>query len=124
MTSKKIALVGHCGPDASYLMMTVRRAVDGAQVVMVDDDQQLAELLKKGVDLVLMNRELNYGFDESFGVDVIRRLRAAHPHVRMMLVTNYPDVQADAIAAGALPGFGKRELGTPRVVDVLRAALE
>jgi CheY-like chemotaxis protein len=105
-------------------MMTVRRAVDGAQVVMVDDDQQLAELLKMGVDLVLMNRELNYGFDESFGVDVIRRLRAAHPHVRMMLVTNYPDVQADAIAAGALPGFGKRELGTPRVVDVLRAALE
>jgi hypothetical protein len=41
----------------------------------------------------------------------------------MMLVSNYPDAQAAAVAAGAVPGFGKREIGTPRVAQVIREAL-
>jgi hypothetical protein len=41
----------------------------------------------------------------------------------MMLVSNHPDAQAAAIAAGAAPGFGKRQIGTPRVAEVLRQAL-
>jgi len=40
-----------------------------------------------------------------------------------MLVSNYPEAQAAAVAEGALPGFGKREIGTPRVNDLLRNAL-
>jgi hypothetical protein len=91
---------------------------------MVDDERELTDLLNDGgADLVLFNRELNYGFEETLGVDVIRRLQLAHPHVKMMLVSNYPEAHAAAVAVGALPGFGKRELGTPRVADVLRNAL-
>jgi len=124
MQPKKIALVGHCGPDAGYLMAVVRRAVEGAQVLIIDDQRELAELLNDGgADLVLLNRELNYGFEESLGVDVIKRLRISHPHVKMMLVSNYPDALAQAVAAGALPGFGKRDLGSARVTDLLRSAL-
>jgi hypothetical protein len=41
----------------------------------------------------------------------------------MMLVTNYPEVQAAATAAGAMPGFGKREIGSLRVKELLRGAL-
>jgi hypothetical protein len=41
----------------------------------------------------------------------------------MMLVSNYADAQADAVKAGALPGFGKRELGSPKVVQLLKEAL-
>jgi len=33
------------------------------------------------------------------------------------------DAQADAQAAGAVPGFGKREIGSPKVKEVLRSAL-
>jgi hypothetical protein len=29
------------------------------------------------------------------------------------MITNYPDHEASAIAAGAEPGFGKRSLHTP-----------
>jgi hypothetical protein len=122
--SKKVALIGHCGPDSSYLRMVVNRASGGAQVLMADDDSELKEVLEQGPDLLLFNRELGYGFETTMGVDVIKRLRAAYPNLKMMLVSNYPDAQAAAVANGALPGFGKREIGSPRVVELLKGALE
>ena len=120
---KKVALVGHCGPDSSFLRIAVSRAERDIQVVSVDDDSDLKRLLNEGVDLLLLNRQLDYGFDEDEGVALIRRLRAAYPHVKTMLVSNYPDAQAAAVKAGALPGFGKSELRSPRVLDIVRSAL-
>ena len=55
--------------------------------------------------------------------DLIKRLRQDHPDMKMMLITNYPEVQTEAVRLGALPGFGKREMGTPRVAELLRKAL-
>jgi len=80
-------------------------------------------MVSDGVDLLLLNRELDYGFTDRRGVDMIRRLRPQHPQLRFMLVSNYADAQQSAIAAGAMPGFGKREIGSPRVSQVLREAL-
>jgi two-component system chemotaxis response regulator CheY len=121
--SKRIVLVGHCGPDSSYLRMTIGRAVKGATILMADDDAQLNGLIAQGVDLLLLNRALDFGFSVDLGVDLIKQLRQAHPNLKLMLVTNYPDVQADAIRLGALPGFGKREMGSPKVAELLRGAL-
>jgi len=121
--SKKVALIGHCGPDSSYLRMAVMQASKGVKVIGADEREELQKVLEDGVDLLLFNRELGYGFDEQKGVDVIKRLRSERPDLKMMLVTNYPDAQQAAIAAGALPGFGKRELGSPRVVQLLKDAL-
>ena len=120
---KKVALIGHCGPDSSYLRMAVMQASKGVNVIGADEREELQKVLEDGVDLLLFNRELGYGFDEEKGVDVIKRLRAENPNLKMMLVTNYPDAQQAAVAAGALPGFGKRELGSPRVVQLLKDAL-
>jgi hypothetical protein len=121
--TKKIALVGHCGPDASYLKLAVMRAVTGALVVAADDEREVEVLIQGGVDLLLLNRQLDYGFETSEGIELIRQLRAKHPHVKTMLISNYPEAQQAAVEAGALPGFGKREIGSPRVTDVLREAL-
>jgi ActR/RegA family two-component response regulator len=122
--SKRVALIGHCGPDSSYLRLTVGRAAKGVQVVMVDDADELNRLIADGLDLLLFNRVLDYGFDESEGVAVIRRLRKTQPNLRMMLVSNYPEAQAAAVAAGALPGFGKREMNAPHVAQLIRDALQ
>lgn len=122
--TQRIALIGHCGPDSSYLRMAVSRAVKGAQVVAADDSAELDRLVREGVDLLLFNRVLDYGFDDTEGVAVIRKLRAAHPGLKMMLVSNYPEAQAEALAAGALPGFGKREMSSPRVTELLRQAMQ
>lgn len=122
-TLRKIVLVGHCGPDASYLRLAVSSADRQAKILAADDEESLQQLLTSGVDLLLLNRVLDSGFAEQLGVDLIRRLRAKNPQMKMMLVSNYSDAQADAVVAGALPGFGKHDIGSPRVGEVLRSAL-
>jgi len=121
--SKTVALIGHCGPDSSYLRMNISKAIPGARIISVDDDQSLKAALETGVDLALFNRVLDYGFEQTNGAEVIRLLGRFYPATRMMMVTNYPEAQAEAIAAGAIPGFGKRELGSSRVLQLLRDAV-
>ena len=121
--SKKVVLVGHCGPDSSFLRMAVSSAQKGLSVVSADDEQSLRQAIEQGADLLLVNRVLDYGFEEISGAAVIRRLRAEQPGLKMMLVSNYAEAQAEAVAAGALPGFGKREVGSSRVAEMLRQAL-
>ena len=121
--AKKVVLIGHCGPDSGYLRLAVTSADRTAQVLAADDEQSLQRLIDDGANLLLFNRVLDCGFSEEDGAAVIRRLKARHPNLKMMLVSNYADAQQAAIAAGALPGFGKRELGTPGVAQLLRDAL-
>ena len=122
---KKVVLVGHCGADSSYLRIAVSSAgAAGVSVVTADDQESLdAALSGNGVELVLINRVLDWGFEDQEGVALIAHLRHSHPHVKTMLVSNYPESQAAAVAAGALPGFGKREIGSPRVKELLKSAL-
>ena len=122
--AKKVALVGHCGPDASYLRSAVTSSVRGTQIMMIDEAARLDKALGDGIDLILMNRQLDWGFETEEGVELIRQIRAKHPNIKTMLVSNYAEAQQEAIAAGALPGFGKREIGTSRVTDLLKSALE
>jgi DNA-binding NarL/FixJ family response regulator len=121
---KKILLVGHCGPDSSFLRLTIKKAAKEAEILSADDGAGLTKILETtDIDLVLFNRELGYGFEPDLGVEMIRTLRQTQPNLKMMLVSNYPEAQQAAEAAGALPGFGKKELGTPRVTDLIRDTL-
>ncbi|MEA2708788.1 MAG: hypothetical protein QOF78_1389 [Phycisphaerales bacterium] len=120
---KKVVLVGHCGPDSSFLRMAVSAADRGITVAMADDAQEMKAALDGGADLVLLNRELGYGFDQPLGVDVIKAVRSRYSNTKFMLVSNYAEAQAAAVAAGAMPGFGKREIGQPRVAQLIREAL-
>ncbi len=120
----RIALIGHCGPDASYLRLAVSRALKEARIVAADDQQELEEVLGDGVDLLLVNRQLDWGFDTTDGLKLIQTLRERHPTLKMMLVSNYPEAQQAAVDAGALPGFGKREIGSARATELLRAAID
>ena len=121
---KKIALVGHCGPDSSFLRIAVSKAEREAMILSIDDDGDLKRALDDGVDLLLLNRQLDYGFDTHEGVALLKKIRSKYPAVKAMLVSNYADAQAAAVAEGALPGFGKREIGSPRVNELLREALK
>jgi two-component system chemotaxis response regulator CheY len=122
-SSKKVLLVGHCGPDASYLRIAIRSALGEATILPVDDQTEMNRIIQDGVDLVLLNRELDYGFDPTTGVEMIQALKPKFPKLKMMLISNYPEAQSAALAAGALPGFGKREIGSPRAKELLRGAV-
>ena len=122
---KKVVLVGHCGADSSYLRIAVSSAgAAGVSVVTADDQESLdAALGSNGVELVLINRVLDWGFEDQEGVRLVAHLHQTHPQIKTMLVSNYPEAQAAAVAAGALPGFGKREIGSAKVKELLRSAL-
>jgi CheY-like chemotaxis protein len=120
---KKVLLVGHCGPDSSYLRMAVRKADQSAQVLLVEDESKLLKALGDGADLVLINRVLDYGFAESGGIELIARLRALHPAVKFILISNFKEAQQSAMNAGALRGFGKGDIGSPAVTALLREGL-
>ena len=123
--AKKVALVGHCGPDSSFLRMAIGQAAKGVSIVNADDEAELEQMVSAGgVDLVLFNRILDFGFSTSSGAEVIKRVKTLRPGPRVMMVTNYPDAQAEAVANGALPGFGKREIGSAKVDELLKSALE
>ena len=117
---KKVLLVGHCGPDSTYLRIAVRSALEKATVSSADDRATLDRAIQDGVDLIVFNRELDYGFEPATGVEMIRLLKQQHPDLKMMLITNHPEAQAAAIAAGAVPGFGKRDIGSPHARELIR----
>ena len=120
---KRVVLVGHCGPDSSYLSMAVKSAIKDAQISAADSADQIERELTAGADLLLLNRVLDYGFEQNSGVELLRELRKSHPKLKAMLVSNHADAQAAAVAAGALSGFGKRDIGSPKVKELLQAAL-
>lgn len=121
--AKTVVLVGHCGPDSSFLRSAVRKADPAATVVVAGGMDELQPQLDAGADLILFNRVLDYGYDEEEGVALIAKLRKKYPLTRMMLVSNFEEAQSAAVQAGALPGFGKREIGSERVTQLLRQAL-
>ncbi len=103
--------------------MTVSRALPGSDIVQSDDETELRRMLEQGDALLLINRQLDWGFETDDGVELAQQLQKDFPSTRSMLVSNFPEAQVRAQQAGLLPGFGKRELGSTRVMELLKSAV-
>lgn len=117
--TRRVLNVGQCGLDHGSISRLIganfNARVDGAD----DLAETLAQLHANQYDLVLVNRQLD--LDGSDGLDIIRAMKADESlaAVPVMLVTNYPEYQARAVADGAEPGFGKSELQSPATKEKL-----
>lgn len=116
-----VILVGHCGIDGPRLQREIGAALPGTDVVRVNSAADLSRHIEGGADLFLVNRE-PVGFDEE-GLDLIREIHQANPDLKVMLVSDYPEAQDEALKAGALPGFGKSELGSDSYTDKIKQTL-
>ncbi len=111
--------VGQCGYDDSRIAQVVRKAL-GAFVERAHSADEARRLLaEKSYALVLINRQFDAG---GSGLALISDLKQSGFTTPLMLVSDYPDAQANAIAAGAAPGFGKSAIGLPQTADVIKAA--
>ncbi|MFW5682362.1 MAG: hypothetical protein ACOC1G_05095 [Phycisphaeraceae bacterium] len=121
----RVVLVGHCGADSGMLRHAIEKALPHCEVTHADRAKEL-ESKADASSLLLVNRVLPGGLGESSGIDLIRKLqqRDAPDRPAAMLISNYEDAQRQAEAAGALPGFGKAELGQPETVEKLRRATQ
>jgi CheY-like chemotaxis protein len=121
---KRVLDVGQCSPDHWSIKHLVEGEL-GAQVVQAHHLDDALEVLRAGgIDLVLVNRKLDA--DYSDGLEVIRRIKGDLnlAETPVMLVSNYPEAQAEAIAAGAEPGFGKAEIRAAATREKLAAWLQ
>ena len=117
-----VMLVGHCGPDAIMLKTMVQRALPESSVELVNDHAALDASLARDV-VLLVNRELDGSFHTgSGGIDLIRHLNESATKAPMLLVSNFKDAQAEAEAAGAMPGFGKSDIYHEDTTQRLRDA--
>lgn len=107
---KRVLDIGNCSVDFGAISGMLRKQF-AAEVVQCHGPDDSLDALRHGqFDLVLVNRKLDQ--DYSDGLDIIHAIKA-DPElaaVPVMLITNYAEYQEQAVAAGALPGFGKKQL--------------
>jgi CheY-like chemotaxis protein len=107
---QRVLDVGNCDLDHGNLERFLKSHFAVEVVRARRRDEALALLRQQPFDLVLVNRLLDE--DGSEGLEVIRQIKA-DPElaaVPCMLISNYPEYQQAAVAAGAEYGFGKKEL--------------
>jgi hypothetical protein len=121
--SKRILLVGHCGVDGPRMQSEISDFLSDADVLRINSDRELQRAVDQGADLLLINRE-PLGFEPRLGQDLIRELHEKYPEQKLVLVSDYDDAQKEATEAGALPGFGKSDIGSPKFEQTIRQALE
>ena len=118
---KRVLDVGQCQIDGPRIGRFLKREFD----CVVDRAHSKEEALKlaaaNNYDLVFVNRLL--ALDRSPGIEVIAALHAAYPALRVMLVSDYPEAQEEAVRQGALRGFGKSALESDATEELIRSVL-
>lgn len=94
-------------------------ALPDAQVVAVNNQKQL-DAVVHGKSLLLINRVLDGRFDAGSSLAMIQKIAAQDDAPAIMLISNFPESQAEAVEAGALPGFGKKDVGGAEATQRLR----
>lgn len=119
MSQSVVLDVGNCVPDHASIkrMLLTNFSVEVLQTHHAQDTLEL--LRKQPVDLVLINRKLDC--DYSDGTEILKQIKSDSQlaSLPVMIVTNYPEHQAAAVALGAEVGFGKLELQKPVTLERL-----
>ena len=116
-----VILVGHCGIDGPRLQREISSNLPDTDVVRCNSTADLDRYAKEGADLFLVNRE-PVGFNED-GLSIVRKVHEQHPELKVMLVSDYPEAQEEAVKAGAMQGFGKSLMGSPELAQKVKQAL-
>jgi len=110
--SRRVLDVGNCDMDHHSISAMLRDQFQAEVIRAHGPLDALAAVRGMAFDLIVVNRKLDQ--DYSDGLEVIKLLKQAPDtaHLPVMLITNYPESQEEAVAAGAEYGFGKKSLHT------------
>ncbi len=121
---KKILSVGQCNPDHSSIKTFLTRNFE-CDVIRIDSTEQaITELQNNSYDLVLINRKLDIDYTD--GTILITKMKSIEnfKSIPVMLISNYPEFQEEAVLLGAVYGFGKAELGKEIAVERVAKILQ
>jgi CheY-like chemotaxis protein len=116
--------VGQCGFDHTRISRFLHETFGARTVASDTADKALATARSGSFELILVNRVFDR--DGFLGVELIRTLKGdpSLAGIPVILVSNYADAQAEAIALGALPGFGKGDLSSAKAREALDPILK
>ena len=108
--SKRVLVVGNCDYDHGSIRGLIEDNFEARVAQAHGSKDSMGALRTADFELVLINRRLHR--DQSDGVAIIEQMKADDrlADIPVMLITNYPEHQQRAMAAGAKLGFGKAEL--------------
>lgn len=121
--TKRVLSIGNCGFDHGNISATIRQSF-GAEVIAASTSAEAFAALQDGpYDLVMVNRVFETNGDS--GLDLIKRIKtdSQHGQTPVLLISNHADAQEQALALGAVPGFGKTQVGKPHMIEALRPFL-
>lgn len=119
---KTILDVGQCGYDGPR-MTQILQAKAGVRVDTADTLDEAAERLTgHKYDLVLVNRLL--AVDGSSGLELIRWMKEQNLPTPVMLVSDFPEAQEQAVELGAIKGFGKSRIDAADTIKLIKHAMK
>lgn len=108
---KKVLSVGQCNPDHNSIKNYFESNFD-CQITRIDSTEEaLTELSKNSYDLVLVNRKLDIDYTDGTVLVEAMQKDSSLRQIPIMLISNYPEYQKEAVVLGAVPGIGKLEYG-------------
>ncbi|MEZ6096527.1 MAG: hypothetical protein R3C03_20245 [Pirellulaceae bacterium] len=121
----RIVIAGNCYPDNQAIKRLLTQCIPApAEIQFVDSAAELkAALSAATITLVIVNRIFDVTGEN--GVETIRNLKSsdANTQTNLMLLSNYEWAQDEAIAAGAIGGFGKSSLNAEATKAMIRQAI-
>jgi CheY-like chemotaxis protein len=116
--------IGQCNADHGRISEILDQNFD----VIIDRahcyDEALKMALDTPFDLILINRIMDA--DGTPGMDILNALKSqpSTVEVPVIIVSNYDETQNDAVASGAVRGFGKSELDASETMKTLSKFLD
>lgn len=119
----RILDVGNCSMDHAALTRWLTRDFDVETEQAHGISEAIEMLRQRRFDLVTVNRLMDQ--DGAEGLGLIRQMKTDRDlrSIPVMLVSNFPEHQEMAVAAGAEQGFGKRDFRNAPPPAHLRALL-
>src|SRR4051794_2884939 len=112
---RDVILVGHCDFDGPRLQKEISAKMPNVNVTRLNDEDEFDRIIKSSDAVLLINRE-PVGMDRD-GIELVRCACESNGNSHVMLISDYEDAQEEAEELGALPGFGKADIGSPKLVE-------
>jgi len=121
---KNVLDVGNCGFDHQNLQRVLSEHWEVELKRTTTLNEAIRELDSCSYDLVVVNRILEG--DGASGMDLVKHVvqNPTPKGLPIVLLTNYPEVQEEALREGASASFGKRDLRSEEVRLALDSFLQ
>jgi two-component system, chemotaxis family, chemotaxis protein CheY len=116
--------VGNCGFDHGSLSGLLQQHFQTPCVGVAGGAELQRELMQGDVALVIVNRVFDRDGGDGLGLIGQLKQNPETANIPVMLLSNYSDAQAKAVALGALPGFGKGSLRSDATRKLLADILQ